>query len=157
MRAATLMRRGLRVSSARPAASRHQHPQAPQQPVGAGVDKQPELGGGGLGARGAAGGEVGFPGLDVVFRLAAPAVEVLVEGTAAAVAEVGDDEADIGALAAGLDAGDDAADSPPTAGGVMELLEATHLAHAPIGCEAGGGARLQAADMALQRAGRGEA
>ena len=64
----------------------------------------------------------------MVFRLAAPAVEVLVEGTAVAVAEVGDDEAGIGAVAAGLDAGDDAADPAPAAGGVEELLEAADLA-----------------------------
>src|SRR5512132_514442 len=68
-----------------------------------------------------------FPGLDVVFRLAASAVEVLVEGTAAAVAEVGDDEAGIGAVAAGLDAGDDAADPAPVVGDVEEFLEAAHL------------------------------
>ena len=36
----------------------HQRPQAPQQPIGAGVQEQPELVGGGLGARGAVGGEV---------------------------------------------------------------------------------------------------
>jgi hypothetical protein len=76
-------------------ASGHQYPQAPQQPIRAGVQEQPELVGGGLGTRGAVGGEVGFPGLDVVLGLAAPAVEVLVEGSAAAVGEVGDDEAGI--------------------------------------------------------------
>ena len=60
-------------------ASGHQGPQAPQEPIGAGVQKQPELVGGGLGTGGAVGGEVGFPGLDVVFRLAAPAVEILIQ------------------------------------------------------------------------------
>jgi hypothetical protein len=49
------------------------------------MQKQPELISGGLGARGAVGGEMGFPGLDVVLSLSAPAVEVLVEGTSAAV------------------------------------------------------------------------
>ena len=51
MQAATLIRRSLRVSNWAPPgrASGHQHPQAPQQPVGAGVQKQPELVGGGLG------------------------------------------------------------------------------------------------------------
>ena len=53
--------------------------QAPHQPVGAGVQEQPELVGGGLGARGAVGGQMRLPGLDVVFRLAAPAVDILVE------------------------------------------------------------------------------
>ena len=42
----------------------HQCAQAPQQPIGAGVQEQPELVGSGLGARGAVGGKVGFPGLD---------------------------------------------------------------------------------------------
>src|SRR5512132_320476 len=98
-----------------------------------------------------------FPGLDVVFRLAAPAVELLVQRLATAMAEVGDDEAGIGALAAGLDAGDDAADPAPAAGGVMELLEAADLAAARIGLEAGGGARLEAGDMTLQGARRAQA
>src|SRR6266511_4172875 len=86
-----------------------------------------------------------FPGLDVVFRLAAPAVELLVQRSATAMAEVGDDEAGIGAVGTGLDAGDDAADPAPAAGGVME------------GLETAGGAFLEAADVALQGAGRGEA
>jgi hypothetical protein len=73
------------------------------------------------------------------------------------VAEVGDDEAGIGAVAAGLDAGDDTADPPPAAGGVMEFLEAADLAGVRIGLEAGRGARLQAADVALQRAGGSQA
>ena len=60
----------------------------------------------------------------MVFRLSAPAVEVLVQRSAVAVAEVGGDEAGIGAVAAGLDAGDDAADPAPAVGGVEEFLEA---------------------------------
>src|SRR5512132_3002968 len=82
-----------------------------------------------------------FPGLDVVFRLAAPAVELLVQRSATAMAEV-DDEA---------------ADPAPAAGGVMELLEAADLARGRRGLETAGGAFLEAADMALQGAGRGEA
>src|SRR5512147_164578 len=135
----------------------HQGAQAPQQPIGAGVQEQPELVGGGLGTRGAVGGEVGFPSLNVIFRLAAPAVEVLVEGTAAAVAEGGDDEAGIGAVAAGLDAGDDAADPAPGVCGVEELLEAADLASARINPEPGQGARLHSADVTLPCAGPGEA
>ena len=99
----------------------HQRPQAPQKPVGASVQEQPELVGGRLRTRGAV-GEVCLPRLDVVFRPPAPAVEVLVEGTAVAGGEVGDDEAGIGALAASLDPGDDAADPAPAAGGVVEML-----------------------------------
>src|SRR5512132_261365 len=98
-----------------------------------------------------------FPGLDVVFRLSAPAVELLVQRSAVAVAEVGDDEAGIGAVGTGLEAGDDAADPAPAAGGVMELLEAADLARGRRGLETAGGAFLEAADMALQGAGRGEA
>src|SRR6266540_7128697 len=96
-----------------------------------------------------------FPGLDVVFRLAAPAVELLVQRSATAMAEVGDDEAGIGAVGTGLDAGDDAADPAPAAGGVMELLEAADLARGRRGLETAGGAFLEAADVALQGAGRG--
>src|SRR5512144_1796328 len=80
---------------------------------------------------------MGFPGFYVVFRLSTPAIELLVQRPAVAVAEVGDDEAGIGAVAAGLDAGDDAADPAPGLGGVMEFLEATDLASARIGLEAG--------------------
>ena len=120
-------------------------------------DAARKLVGGRLRTRGAVGGEVCLPRLDVVFRLPAPAVEVLVEGTAVAGGEVGDDEAGIGALAASFDPGDDAADPAPAAGGVKEFLEAADLAGARIGLETGGGARLQADNVALQRAGRGEA
>ena len=123
-------------------------------PIGAGVQEQTELVGGGRGTRGTVGGEVGFPGLDVVFRLAASAVEILVEGAAAAVGEGGDDEACIGAVAAGLDAGDDAADPAPGVCGVEELLEAADLASARIGLETGQGARLHSADVTLPCAGR---
>src|SRR5512144_1732874 len=97
-----------------------------------------------------------FPGLDVVFRLAAPAVELLVQRSATAMAEVGDDEAGIGAVGTGLDAGDDAADPAPATGGVMELLEAADLAGGRRGLETAGGAFLEAADVALQGAGRRE-
>ncbi len=112
------------------------------------MQEQAELVGGGLGARGAVGGEVGLPGLDVVFRLAAPAIELLVQRSAAAVAEIGDDEAAIGALVTGLDAGDDAADPAPAAGGVMEFLEATDLASARMGLEARRSAFLEPGDAA---------
>ena len=54
----------------------HRHAQAPHEPVGAGVQEQPELVGRGLGAGGAVGRQMRLPGLDVVFRLAAPAVDI---------------------------------------------------------------------------------
>ena len=85
------------------------------------MQEQPELVGGGLGARGAVGGEVSFPGLDM-FPLARRR-RILVQRPAVAVAEVGDDEAGVGAVAAGLDAGDDAADPAPGLGGVEESLK----------------------------------
>ena len=91
----------------------------------------------------------------MVLRLAAPAVEVLVQRAAVAVAEVGDDEAAVGAVAAGLDAGDDAADPAPGLGGVEEVLEATDLAAARRGLEAR--RFLEAGEMPVERAGRGEA
>src|SRR5512144_2932852 len=100
---------------------------------------------------------MGFPGFYVVFRLSTPAIEFLVQRPAVAVAEVGDDEAGVGAVAAGLDAGDDAADPAPGLGGVMEFLEATDLASARIGLEAGRGAFIEAGGMPAERAGRGEA
>jgi len=46
-------------------------------------------------------------GLDVVFRLAAPAIDVLIEGASVASGEIGDDVARIGAFLARLDASDD--------------------------------------------------
>jgi hypothetical protein len=58
----------------------------------------------------------------MVFRLAAAAIEVLVQRSAAAVVEVGDDEAGIGAVAAGLNAGNDATDPAPGFGGIVEML-----------------------------------
>lgn len=138
-------------------APRHQRPQAPEQPVGAGVEEQPELVGGGLGARGAIGSEMRFPGLDMVFRLTAPAVEILVQRSAATMAEVGDDKAGIGSLITGLDAGDDAADPAPTAGGIEKFLEAADVAISRRSLESGRGARLNAVDMPTKRAGWGEA
>src|SRR5512132_2804761 len=88
----------------------------------------------------------------MVFRLAASAVEVLVQRSAVAVAEVGDDEAGVGAVAAGLDAGDDAADPAPGLGGVEEFLEAADLASGRRGLEARRGAFLEAGDMPPERA-----
>ena len=83
--------------------------------------------------------------------------EPLVQGAAVAVAEVGDDEAAVDAVAAGLDAGDDAADPAPGLGGVEEFLEAADLAFARIGLEARRGAFLETGDMPPDRAVGGEA
>lgn len=58
---------------------RQGRPQRPHEPVGAAVQEEAELIGGGLRAGGAVGCEVGLPGLDVVLGLAAPAVDLLVK------------------------------------------------------------------------------
>src|SRR6266576_7161215 len=55
-----------------------------------------------LGARGAVGRQMRLPGLDMVFRLAAPAVDILVKYTGVADPQVGDDEACVGPFRAGL-------------------------------------------------------
>lgn len=51
----------------------------PHQPVGAGMQEQPELVGRPSCAGGAVGGEMRLPRLDVVLGNAAPAVDILVE------------------------------------------------------------------------------
>jgi len=86
-------------------APRHQAAQRPQQPIGAGVQYQAELVGGGAAARSPVGGEMALPRLDVAFGLAAPAVEILVDRARRSGSEVGDDEARVGVLRADLDAG----------------------------------------------------
>jgi hypothetical protein len=43
------------------------------------VQEQLQLVGGGVGGRGAVGREMRLPGLDVVFRVAAPIVDILVK------------------------------------------------------------------------------
>src|SRR3984893_10711004 len=68
-----------------------------------------------------------LPGLDVVFRLAAPAVDILVKYTGVADLQVGDDEACVGPFRAGLHTGDDPLDAAPAGGPVEELLEAACL------------------------------
>src|ERR1022692_3507019 len=57
-----------------------------------------------------------LPGFDVIFGLAAPAVDILIEHARIAGIEIGDDEACVGPLHASFDAGDDALDAAPTRG-----------------------------------------
>ena len=86
-RAAILMRRRRKVSNwatRQMRTLRHRGAQPPHQPVGAGMQEQPELVGGRLGAGGAVRGQMGLPGLDVIFGLPAPAIDLLVEPVAAA-------------------------------------------------------------------------
>ena len=60
----------------------------------------------------------------MIFRLAAPAVDILVEHARVADVKIGDDEACIGAFVSDLDTGDDLLDAAPTCSAVEELLEA---------------------------------
>jgi hypothetical protein len=65
-----------------------------------------------------------LPGFDVVFRFAAPAIDLFIKNAGVACLEVGDDEARIASFRPGFDAGDDALDAAPVRGTVEELLEA---------------------------------
>ena len=90
------------------------------------MEKEPEL----VGLPAVAGSAVG-PGvelvlLDHVFHPAAGAVELLVKHLGRA-AQVGDDEADVGALRGGLDAGDDPTLHGPAFSLVAGLEEAAQL------------------------------
>ena len=58
---------------------RHRHAKSPHQPVGTRVQEQPKLIGRRFGAGGAIGRQMGLPGLDMVFGLAPPAIDVFVE------------------------------------------------------------------------------
>jgi hypothetical protein len=103
--------KGVELRHAPGGALRHEAAQRPQRPVGAGVQQQAEPVGGGAAARGALGGEVALPGLDVVLGLAAGVGEVLVDCARIAARQGGDDEAGVGALRPGFDAGDDPLDA----------------------------------------------
>ena len=144
---------GVELRDGKTRALRHRGAQAPHQPVGAGMQEQPELVGGRACAGRAVGGEMRLPGLDVVLGRAAPAVDILVERLGLSAGEVGDDEAAIGPLGADLDPGDDALDAAPTGGPVNELLEPADLARFRRRFEASRRAGLQVRDMLAQ--GRG--
>src|SRR5208283_3010968 len=68
-----------------------------------------------------------LPGFDVIFRLAAPAIIIFVEPAGVALHQIGDDEACVGPLRAGLDAGDDALDAAPARGPVVKLFVTARL------------------------------
>ena len=118
-----------------------------------GMQEQAELIGGGLAARGAVGGEMGFPGFDVIFRAAAPAVNVLVDRLSAAY-KIGDDEPGVGSLFARFDARNNTFDATPTRGAVVKLLEPAHFGLLRPGLETAFGARLECFDMTAQGRGR---
>src|ERR1039458_7837017 len=98
-----------------------------------------------------------LPGLDVIFGLTAPAVDILVEHARIAGVEIGGDEACVGPVRASFDAGDDALDAAPTRGPVKELLEAARLAVVRRVLEARLRAGLDIPDMPAQCRGRGDA
>src|SRR4051812_3844145 len=111
------------------------------------MQKQPELVGAGLGARGPIGGKVRLPRLDVIFRGAAPAIDLVIERTSVSGRQARDDEAGVCSVGAGLNAGDDALDPAPAGGAVVELRITAHLARMWGGDEARQRARFQALDM----------
>src|SRR5271166_2365625 len=136
---------------------RHRCAQTPHEPIGARVQEQPQLVGRSLRARGAVGRQMRLPGFDVIFGVAAPTINILVERAGVARLEIGDDEARVGPLRASLDAGDDALDAAPTCGSVVELLEATYLVVSRRGLEARFHAGFEALDVATQCRGRRDA
>src|SRR4051812_13790181 len=118
------------------------------------MQKQPELVGGGLRAGGPIGGKVRLPRLDVVLRLAAPALDVLIKDTRVSGRQARDDEAGVCSVGAGLNASDDALDPAPAGGAVVELRVAAHLARVRGGGVARQRAGFQALDMPAQGRGR---
>src|SRR6202051_4214228 len=91
-----------------------------------------------------------LPGLDLVFRLTAPAVDILVKDTGVADLHISDDEACGGPVRSDFDAGDDPLDAAPARGPVEELLEAARLALLRRRLEAHLRAGLKALDVAAQ-------
>jgi hypothetical protein len=63
---------------------------------------------------------MGFPRFYVVFRLAAPAINLFVKHPRRAAFQIGDDEARIWSISADLDARDDLLDAAPALGAVVE-------------------------------------
>src|SRR5450631_3866256 len=98
-----------------------------------------------------------LPRLDVIFGLAAPAINVLVERARIALLEIGDDEACVGAFGANFDAGDDPLDAAPARGSVVELAEAARLALFRRGLVARFHAGFEVADVAAKGRGRRDA
>ena len=106
--------------------------QGEHQPVGAGVQDQPELIGEGAATGGAVRGELPLVQLDQVLGLASGAVAIFVE-MAGLTGQRGDDVAGVEAARGGLQPGDDPAFAPPGAGGVGEGGEAAHPVRAGLG------------------------
>src|SRR5215212_4112418 len=97
-----------------------------QEPVGGGVQYQPELVGGGLATRGPVRGQVPLVGLDQVFGLASCAVHDLVVPPRRA-AQAGDNEPAIRSPVRRLDPGDYPSLDAPGLGSIAELGIAANL------------------------------
>src|ERR1700730_7133040 len=91
-----------------------------------------------------------LPEFDVIFGLAAPAINILKEDMGIARAQIADDEACVEPVRAGFDADNDALDTAPAIGAVVKLLEASHLAFLGRSLEARFRAGLKALDVASQ-------
>src|ERR1700688_3525438 len=91
------------------------------------MQEQPKLVGCRLGAGRTIRRQMGLPGLDMVFSLAAPAIEILVEPASVAFAQIGDDEAGVRSFRARFDAGDDPLDPAPALRAIEKFLETTKL------------------------------
>src|SRR4051812_7764678 len=111
------------------------------------MQKQPELVGGCLGAGGAIDSKVRLPRLDVIFRVAAPAIDLVIEHAGVSGPQARDDEAGVCSVGPGLNASDDALDPAPAGGAVIKLRVTAHLARLWGGDEARQRAGFQALDM----------
>ena len=125
------------IASGRDGLAHGQH-----QPVGGRVQHEPNLVGHGAPARGPVGGKLRLVELDPVLRLAAGAVQALVDDARAGADQVGDDKADVEPQAGRLDAGNRATLARPALGPVRRLGKAAHdltIFHRPLGAHRIGG------------------
>ena len=93
----------------------------------------------------------------MVFGLAAPAIDILVEPASVAFAQIGDDEAGVRSFRARFDAGDDPLDPAPALRAIEKFLETTKLAVSRRGLETRLCAGFQTFDMATQCRGKRQA
>src|SRR6202162_908164 len=93
----------------------------------------------------------------MIFGLAAPAIDILVERAGVAFAQIGDDETGVGPFRANFDAGDDPLDAAPAFRAVEELLETANLALPWRGFESCLRTGLETLDMPAQCRGRRDA
>lgn len=128
----------------------HGPAQPPHHPVGAGMQKQPEQICRRLRTGGSVGGQMCFPRIDVVFRLTAPTIDILIKRVGVAAVQIGDDEARVGSIRANFDARDDPLEAAPTLGRVVERLKASGFAFLRSGLEDFHRAAFEVQDMMTQ-------